>query len=335
MTRENRSPKFLIVRFSSIGDIVLTTPVIRNIKKSFPNTELHYLTKEPFKDLLLNNPNLDKVWSFTQNLSEVIHGLKNEKFSLVVDLHKNLRSFRLKNNLRVPSVSFRKLNVEKFLLTTFKKNFLPSEHIVDRYLSAVKELGVTNDGEGLDYHFSQNFRATNKTWKPFDEAHVVVVVGAAHKTKVPTAEKYAEIINKINQPIALIGGPKDLALAKNVAVLVHNQSLLQNYCGATSVDESALLIESAKLVITPDTGMMHIAAALKKPIVSLWGNTTPAFGMSPYYGNHKTPSLIAEVKNLPCRPCSKIGKNSCPKQHFMCMKNLNVTEIQQWVNQVL
>ena len=150
-------------------------------------------------------------------------------------------------------------------------------------------------------------------------------MGAAHFTKVPTVQKYREILNAIDKPFVLIGGEKDFANAQaiqeNLGVSIHN------YCGKTTLDISALLIKRAQLVITPDTGMMHVAAAYKVPTVSLWGSTVPEFGMTPYYGDDKVPFLISEVKNLSCRPCSKIGYKDCPKKHFKCMNDIVEEEI--------
>jgi len=324
--------KILVLRFSSIGDIVLTSPVLRNLKKSLKEVELHYLTKTAFADLLLHNPNVDKLWSFNKDISEVLPSLLSEKFDYVVDLHKNLRTLRLKKKLKVKSFSFDKLNVDKFLLTKLKINRMPSVHIVDRYLACVQELGVSNDREGLDY-FTNPESEINflETAKQLPDKYTVVVMGAAHFTKVPTIQKYREILKAVNKPFVLIGGDKDFEKAKEIAQNLNVSTL--NYCGKTTLDTSALIIKHAELVITPDTGMMHVASAYKVPVVSLWGNTVPEFGMTPYYGKYKVPFLLAEVKKLSCRPCSKIGYESCPKKHFKCTEELDVSQIQTWVTE--
>jgi ADP-heptose:LPS heptosyltransferase len=323
--------KILVLRFSSIGDIVLTSPVLRNLKKSMKNVELHYLTKTSFRVLLLHNSHVDKLWSFNKNLSEVLPGLLNEKFDYVVDLHKNMRTLRLKKKLSVKSFSFNKLNVDKFLLTKLKINRMPKVHIVDRYLACIEELGVSNDGEGLDYFTDPESNAKfSETLNQLPDKYTVVVVGAAHLTKVPTVQKYREILQAVNKPFVLIGGGKDYETAEGIAENLDVPTF--NYCGKTSLDVSALLIKHAELVITPDTGMMHVASAYRVPVVSLWGNTVPEFGMTPYYGKYDVPYYIAEVKNLSCRPCSKIGYESCPKQHFKCVEELDVSQIHTWVN---
>lgn len=325
--------KILVLRFSSIGDIVLTTPVLRNLKKSLENVEVHYLTKSSFRGLLRNNPHVDKVWHFGKNIDEVLPGLMNEGFDYVVDLHKNVRTLRLKKKLKAKAFSFDKLNVDKFLLTALKINRMPKTHVVDRYLACVSSLGVSNDKQGLDY-FTDPASENKYTElaKSLPKKYVVVVIGAAHLTKVPTVQKYREVLQAVNKPIVMIGGEKDRTIAEQIEENLEGDMF--NLCGKTTLDISALLIKNAELIITPDTGMMHIAAAYKRPIVSLWGNTVPEFGMTPYYGENSTPSLIVEVKNLPCRPCSKIGYGNCPKKHFDCMKQLDVQQIKTWSNKI-
>ena len=132
--------KILIVRFSSIGDIVLTSPVIRCLKQQLKDVEIHYLTKENFKSVVELNPNIDKLHTFKKDLKPVLNQLKKEKFDYVIDLHKNIRSFRVKLALGCKSYSFKKLNFEKWLLVNFKINHLHKKHIVERYLEKVENL---------------------------------------------------------------------------------------------------------------------------------------------------------------------------------------------------
>ena len=149
-------PKILIIRFSSIGDIVLTSPVIRCLKLQ-TGSEIHYLTKQPFVALLKNNPHVSKVFAIDKSVGEVLPALRREKYDYIIDLHHNLRTFILKWRLPfVKSYAFKKLNFEKWLLTNFKINRLPKTHIVDRYLETVKSLGVKNDGQGLDFFLPED-----------------------------------------------------------------------------------------------------------------------------------------------------------------------------------
>src|SRR5471030_1444540 len=144
--------KFLIIRFSSIGDIVLTTPVIRCIKQQVSGATVHFLTKKNFRGIVESNPYVDKVMILNESWELLMHELEIEEYDCIIDLHHNLRTFKVKRGLKgVKSFSFDKLNISKWLLTALKIDRLPKVHIVDRYLDTVKELGVVNDGKGLDY----------------------------------------------------------------------------------------------------------------------------------------------------------------------------------------
>lgn len=316
----NSLKKILLIRFSSIGDIVLTTPVVRALKEQL-NCKLHVLTKKQYQFLFSNNTNVDVVHSFENNIKETISQLKVENFDFIVDLQKSLRSIKIIKNLKKPNSSFTKLNVEKWLLVNFKINKLPNIHIVERYFEAVKTLGVLNDNKGLEYYYPHSELINpNTIHADLTKGFIAFVIGGQHFTKIMPAEKVASIISKLNLPVLLLGGPEDKLRGDEIVELAKN-NLVINTCGKYSLNGSASLIEQAGLVITNDTGLMHIAAAFKKPIISLWGNTVPEFGMYPYLPNNKEKFVIAEVKNLNCRPCSKIGHKKCPKTHFKCMLN--------------
>lgn len=318
--------KILIIRFSSIGDIVLTTPVIRCIKGQLTGSEVHYLTKWSFRSILQSNTYVDKVHLLDKDFKQVIPTLKNEHFDYVIDLHHNLRSLKVKRALKVKSFSFNKLNLKKWLLTAFKINRMPPVHIVDRYMDTVKTLGVKNDGKGLDYFIPEKDVVKHEDI-PAAQSHgyIGVVIGAAHNTKKLPLHKLKELCNDIEYPIILLGGPEDKAIGDEVASI--DPVKIYNACGKFNLNESADLVRRAKLIISHDTGLMHIASAFKKPIISIWGNTVPEFGMTPYYGDTQPASYMMEVKGLSCRPCSKIGYNKCPLGHFKCMENQNIEEV--------
>ena len=304
--------KILVIRLSSIGDIVLTTPVVRCLKKQL-NAEVHFLTKQDFFCLLENNPYIQQLHAIEDGLEK----LKILGFDWIIDLHHNFRTSKLKKALGVPSKSFYKLNIEKWLLTTFKINRLPKKHIVDRYLETVAHLGVTNDKLGLDYFLAENEALPNELELP--EKYVALVIGGQHATKILPTDRLQEVCRKVNLPIVLVGGPEDRSSGEEIA---QNQTEVINTCGDLSINQSAYLIKHAQKVITHDTGMMHISAAFKKEIISIWGNTVPEFGMYPYLSSEQ--SKILEVKNLSCRPCSKIGYKKCPKGHFNCMNQIDL-----------
>lgn len=325
--------KILIIRFSSIGDIVLTTPVIRCLKQQLPEVEIHYLTKASYKAVLEANPYIDKLHLLQDDLQAVIPQLQAEDFAYVIDLHHNLRTMRVKKALGRQSFSFNKLNIQKFILTTVKLNVLPDVHIVDRYVDTLKSLGVKNDGRGLDYFIPEKDKVKESDIPAGHLAgYIGVVIGAAHNTKKLPLHKLKELCAAIDHPIILLGGKEDRDNGEQIASVDPHK--IYNSCGKFNINESADLVRRAKLIITHDTGLMHIASAFKKPVISIWGNTVPQFGMYPYYGTlpantpkDKLPYDIMEVRPLYCRPCSKIGYNKCPLGHFKCMEKISMQEV--------
>lgn len=312
--------KILILRFSSIGDIVLTTPVVRCLKEQLPGAEIHYCTKDGNQSLIEYNPHLAKRFYLDKKgLGFLIRQLRAERYDYIVDLHNNLRTSLIKLALGVRSYSFEKLNWQKWSLVRLKINVLPNVHIVDRYLDAVRPLGVDNDGRGLD-HFIPYRDQVEDDWLPatHQRGYVAYAIGGQHETKKLPLPRMIELCRKINYPIVLLGGKEDAATGEAIGQAVGKQ-LIYNACGKYNINQSASLLQRSRIVFSHDTGLMHIAAALKKKVYSIWGNTTPYFGMYPY----KTSFLILENNNLNCRPCSKIGYSRCPLGHFRCMNDLS------------
>ncbi|MGY8926671.1 MAG: glycosyltransferase family 9 protein [Flavobacteriales bacterium] len=319
--------KVLVVRFSSIGDIVLTTPVLRGLKEQIENIEIHYLTKKQFAPILQENPRIDKIYTIDNHIDELVDDLKKEKYAIIIDLHNNLRTKSLKFKLRRPSKSINKLNWKKWLFVQLKINTMPRKHIVDRYFETVASLGVKNDQKPCEYFISENDEV-NVTEKlgVLPNEFVAIAIGAQFKTKKMPKELLVKIISKLKEPVVLMGGAMDADLAKELIALPSN-SIIKNACGGFNLSESASIVKQSKRLITNDTGMMHIATCFSVQIDSVWGNTVPDLGMYPYYPNAKDKFSIHEVKGLNCRPCSKIGFQDCPKKHFDCMKKQNVQEI--------
>lgn len=329
--------KALIIRLSSIGDIVLTTPVVRVLKTQMNEVEIHYCTKSMYTLILADNPYIDKIIEFNGNLFDLIKVLRNEKYDLIIDLHRNFRTTIIKFFLGIKSISYNKLNLRKWIYVNFKWNLLPNIHIVERYLETLTPLGLKNDELGLDYFIPEKDEI-DRDWLPetHRKAYAVVVVGAKYATKQLPYEKMIELCVRINGPIVLVGGEEDVPLAnriedffrrnvndeefeKNLKKL-DKHTCIFNGCGKFNLNQSASIIRQAKMVFTHDTGLMHIAAAFKKETITFWGNTVPEFGMYPY----RTNFTVYENKKLKCRPCSKIGFDRCPKAHFKCMRELKL-----------
>ena len=320
--------KILILRFSSIGDIVLTTPVIRALKRQVPGAQVHYCTKPNFKTIIAHNPYIDKIHYLPEKLNDLIAELKAEKFDYIVDLHNNLRTRIIRFKLGVPAKGFDKLNIQKWLLVNLKINRLPDVHIVDRYLAAAAKLGVQNDGLGLDYFIPGTDEVDfGSLPASHQQGYVAFAIGAQHATKCLPVNRIIELCEKINRPIIILGGKEDAATGNQIQQYFENstrttnneqQTTIYNACGKYNLNQSASLVRQADVVFSHDTGLMHIAAAFKKKIYSIWGNTVPEFGMYPY----RTSFTVLENRNILCRPCSKIGYEACPQGHFKCMREI-------------
>lgn len=322
--------KILVIRFSSIGDIVLTTPVVRCLKEQLPGLTLHFCTKIQYRDLVENNPYIDKVHLLEDSLNELKIELKKEKFDFVVDLHSNIRTWLIKQSIKAPSRTYNKLRLQRQLLALLPLPLPKPSHVVDRYMDTIRDLGVEYDGEGLDYFIAEKDEI-EKDWLPasHQNGYIAFVMGGTAFTKMLPLNKMIELCDKINKPIVLIGDKSDAENGEQIAAFFNNsteeqyndglkalgkKTIIFNACGKFNLGQSASLVKHATAVFSHDTGFAHISAAFKKQIFSIWGGTVPL-----YFYPFETRFTILETKNLKCRPCSKNGKNSCPKKHFKCM----------------
>lgn len=335
--------KILIIRFSSIGDIVLTTPVMRCLKQQLKaeNPEIHYLIKKEFQQVLAPNPYIDVFHAYTKEAEKnTFAKLKAEQFDIVIDLQNNWRSLRLRKSLGIAKTYvFNKLNIRKFLLTQFKIDRMPDIHVVERYMDTTKALGVQYDGEGLDYFIPENnkikvqdFLQENQNPALF-KSYLAIAIGAAHGTKQIPPSLIAQVANSmaaLGYGTVLLGGKGDLQIAENILSKTGNHVL--NLAGQIALHSSADVLRNAWRVLAPDTGLMHISAALRCKMVTVWGSTVPAFGMTAFYPSNMPKASIIERKDVACRPCSKLGYPTCPKKHFNCM---NLLESESIVNALL
>lgn len=322
--------KILIVRFSSIGDIVLTSPVIRGLKEQLSlqrnePIELHYLTKKQFTSIVESNPRVDKVFSIEKSVDEVIPELKLENYDYVIDLHNNIRTKSLKSKLKKPSKTVRKLNWKKWLLVKLKMNRMPKLHIVDRYFETVSHLGVKNDSKECEFYISDKNEVNIQEQFGF-ENFITIAIGAQFATKRLPTNKLIDILSSVQVPIVIIGGKMDDEVAAEICAS-ENISQAINACGKYNLQQSASIVKQSAHLLTHDTGMMHVAACFNVSMTTVWGNTVPDLGMYAYLPSGKTKATIHEVQDISCRPCSKIGFQKCPKGHFKCMQDQNVDEI--------
>jgi len=309
--------KVLVIRFSAIGDVLLTFPVVEALQHKYPSAEIHFLTKPSNKAVLELLSSKVHPRFLQESLVQTAKQLRGERYDLVIDLHNNLRTFLLQVLLMKGSWKrFRKLNFQKWLFTALKWNALPKVHVVDRYAQAALvnptnvTLAVCDTINGMELLPSK---------------YVAWVLGATFSTKQFPLSKLIETIERLDMPIVLLGGEKENPLASSLQA--HFPSLI-SLVGKTSLAEAASVLSKANVVVTNDTGLMHLAAFYEKPMVCIWGNTVPAFGMYPY---QSAPVFHAQVSDLSCRPCSKIGHNTCPKGHFDCMLKQQTVEISEQI----
>ena len=309
---------------------MLTSPVIRGLKEQLSNSgsgpvELHYLTKKPFTSIVESNPRVDKVFAIEKSVDEVIMELKKEQYDWIIDLHNNIRTKSLKSKLQKPSKTVRKLNWKKWMLVKLKINRMPPLHIVDRYFETVNHLYVRNDGRECEFYISLENEIDVQQEFGFD-SYLSLAVGAQFATKRLPTSKLIEVLSKVTSPIVLIGGNGDSEVANEICEALKENTIV-NACGKYNLQQSASIVKQSRHLLTHDTGMMHIASCFGVSMTTVWGNTVPDLGMYAYLPSEKTKATIHEVKDLSCRPCSKIGFQKCPKGHFKCMEEQNVASI--------
>lgn len=318
--------KILIIRFNSIGDIVLTSPVVQAL--SDDGYEVHYLCKKIYQDLLSAIPNITKAHLFDDNLTQTIKALLKEQFHYIIDLHNNYRSKKVARALKVRTHRLQKERIKLFLLTKLNFDVQPQDHIVDRFMKVASPLLSCE----VKPHVALNI--TDPSIQKIDslllpQAFVAISIGAAFYTKQIPIDKIVETINGLTMPVVLLGGKDD----KNRSNEILSKCTVDiiNLVGTISIVESAEVINRSKVLLTGDTGLMHIGAAIGTPVVAVFGSTHPLLGYTPYYNNQASFSII-ENKNLKCRPCTKQGRASCPKGHFSCMNGLTAQSIIKEIN---
>ena len=262
---------------------------MRCIKQQL-GVEVHYLTKKSFSGLLQHNPHVDVVHYIDKEIgAELIEKLKAEQFDFLVDLHGNWRSPRIKA-LGVPSKTFAKLNLQKWLLIHLGIDLMPRQHVADRYLDTLAQLGVSNDHKGLDYFMAPETTVDVDLNIPF----LAWSIGGSFTPKKLAAAQVADVCKKIDVPVYLLGGSQEVEEAE-VIIDACRQPNIKSFCGKLSLDQTALLIKKSKVLLSNDTGLMHIGAAFKKSIVSFWGCTKPSLGFEPYAAPTDSEEIQAKI----------------------------------------
>jgi lipopolysaccharide heptosyltransferase II len=320
----------LVIRFSSAGDIILTSLFVRALRRRFPDAKIQYLTKREFAPLVEHSPYIDRVITIEQGWgirdlarlkSELIReNGDNYDYDIVFDLHDSLRSRYFRATLGKQLAVFQKPTFRKWLLVKRKINRLrPIVPIPERYLAVGNRFGLENDGEGLDLF-------TGNTFSPVvpleGRPTIALAPGAKHATKQWLPEYFSalgsSLAGKNNARIVLLGAPDERDLCGEIAANITGETI--NLAGRTSLLESAAAIDACDVVVTNDSALAHVAAARKRPVVAIFGSTVQEFGFAPY----GTQSVVVENEGLYCRPCTAIGRATCPEGHFRCMREVTV-----------
>ena len=324
--------KILLIRLGSIGDITLTTPLIRHLAIAYPTAQIDYCTKSPFVSLLHANPCISTLYTIDQP--------PKGNYDLVVDLQNNFRSQSIVRSLHsIRTVRYRKENWKKWILVQFKLDFYGSyRSVVERYLDSLKEIGFSgSEQHGCELYPSSEEQAFAATYFQSDQKTLALCFGAKHFTKRYPPKQFAallcSLLIKESLRIVLLGGKEDAPHALELMKSLPDscRTMVDNLAGSCTLMQTAALLSRCDAVLCNDTGLMHIASAFGKKLFVLFGSSSQAFGFLPWH----TPYELFEVEGLHCKPCSHIGRDHCPKGHFRCMNDLSPNTIAEHIHNYL
>jgi heptosyltransferase-2 len=334
--------KILVIRFSSIGDILLTSPALRYLKKRYPESRIDYLTRSEFAHLVRENPAVHNVIPFQakegwEGVLNIRRKIRQKNYDLIVDLHASLRSRLLTLFALIPVKRVQKNIFRRSLLVRFKINLYgkgwsgkrePLHGVVERYLIASGHPATgsfTDEDLRLDFFIpKKELAAGNQIGTKLRRSGfgIVMAPGARHFTKRWPTEYFAELITLFNKnyglKTVLVGGPEEMETIETIRnICDRNRSITESMAGRISLLETAAVLSNASLFVSNDSGLMHLASAFRIPQIAFFGSSVREFGFFPI-----NPLARVLETELPCRPCSHIGRESCPKLHFNCMKRL-------------
>lgn len=308
--------RILIVRLSSLGDILLTTPVIRSIKNLFPDIQIDFMLRKEYGDLMKFNPYLKELYLYINqrdDIKDLQQRISGNNYDFVIDLQNNFRSRKFLKPITVPKFSFKKRNVKKFLLVHFKINSLSkSLSIPERYAQTLNEITLDNRGLDLITRCEPDMQLAN------NNNLIGFCPGSKHFTKMWPIEYFillGKLLEQNGYTVVLFGGREDHHVCEEI---LYNLKTAINLCSENDILQTAADMKTCKVVYCNDSGLMHTATAVDIPVITFFGSTVREFGFSPY----NCLNLILENNSLTCRPCTHIGRKDCPKKHFNCMKQI-------------
>lgn len=301
--------KILCIRLSYLGDVLLCDPILRALKKKFPGVQIHFLTDFSAKQLEGSQASIDQWHFYTGSARSAAAALWNEKFDLIIDFQSSFSS------KLISFLLFRK----RITIPIFEPQTGQDLHLVDQYFSSLRSLGIESDNRGIEWRNT----ALDLTKFNLPSHYSVFALGARRVTRVISYPKMIELVDRWEGNLVLIGDVWDKHFGDRLAILFPEKVV--NLCEETSIAESAAIIQGSEKVITHNSLMMHIAAALNKQPIVLYTNTSAKDGYAPYLASYK----VIELENLACKPCIKIEKDVCPLYHFDCGMKINLDAIFQ------
>jgi lipopolysaccharide heptosyltransferase II len=332
--------KILLIRLSSIGDIILTTPLLRVLKARYPECEVHYITRKEFSELLRDDPLVDRLISIDvaggrSAMRALNLELMEQRYDAVLDLHNNFRSRILRNGLSSRLHVVDKRSLRRLLLTQLHVNtFGEITPVPERYIETARRYGIHSDALGPRLHPTEAQRASariklREAGADLVEYSIGLCPGAMHFTKRWPEEYFVELARLLTtrgERLLLFGGSQDNAIAE--AIRRTAPPSINDLTGRLSLMETAAAMERCRVIVANDSGLMHMATAVQRPVIAIFGNTVREFGFFPY----NSPAVILETNGLRCRPCSHIGLPNCPKQHFACMREIQAAQVVEAVD---
>lgn len=322
--------KILIFRLSAIGDIILTSGLVRCLKQQLPDCQIDFVVKKQFASLVSDNPHISQIYEVDSaqgfgGLRQLAAQLKANEYDVFFDIHKNFRS-RFVRNASSPQkvLKYDKHVLKRFMLTRFNIDlYKPAVPVYQRFIQSAAPLGIKDDGRKTEFFINQDIQKRISSKLADAELlplnYICLCPGASFWNKQWPIEYFTALAQKIHTTtsysIVLIGGTKEKELSAKIAQAV---PAVVDMTGALNLQESAAVLSSALCTVANDTGMLHLSEALGRPVVGIYGPTARQLGYFPILQT----SVVAENNNLTCRPCTKMGMNACPKKHFKCMKDL-------------
>ena len=334
--------RFLIIRFSSFGDILLTTPLIRCLRRKYPDSVIDFAVKDRYKDVILSNPYLNNIVILPEGndnkyLRDISRRVKENRYDYIIDVHGNYRSRYVSTFSGSKALRWSKPRIRKWLLTKLKLNRLSNwPEMPLRYLKAAESLGVEDDGGGLEFHLSakmtESAEELSASLDIFGKRLLAIAPGANWITKQWEQEKYSETVKILLlsefEGVLAFGSAGERVLCGEICSEIGVKA--HNLAGETDIGTAAVMLGKCGLYIGNDSGLSHLASAVQIPSVVIFGPTVREFGFFPF----RNRSAVVE-RDLYCRPCTHIGNNRCPKKHFRCMREISVENVLEKISSIL